>query len=1023
MSTKPVEYVYALYNFEAENPDEVSFKVGERVLVVEKDDAYGDGWFQGTNERGETGLFPFSYTTYDEAAARMMLNSATSQAPADKEATKERSTTAVEPDATSKAAPTTQTNEDATKERRTDDVALGSIGAAALGAGGAGAGAAAASATQGPAKSSGVLHSTMNDIDNALSELKTSSPVIPSAAEEDEDDDGSENGFVGHAAARAELAKKARMSLAQQAQAQAEEQGGAWNASHGLGEPGSISNAKRMSLGGTAPGVTPLAMLEMSDESEDEEDAMSATPASPTRTTAEPVVPVVPIVPPKAAPGANETTAPVTTMPLVTRSDVTEPVKPAESEPVKPMEAVKDEPAKPAESIQPEPATVVQSEPVKVVQPEPVKVTQPEPAKVAQPEPVKVTQPEPAKVAQPEPVKPMASAQREPVKPTPSVQPEPVKAVDPEPAVSTMDEDEDTHEVSIPGSFSMDEPIRKAAPPKPVATARTTTSRVPVPSAATAPSATAPSATMPTTDPMTWSVEEVVQWAKAKKYDDQVIEKLAEHEISGDALLAMDINMLKEIDIVAFGRRFHVANGIKELRERGVATSSAPLSPSVQSPPPAWAQVPTSPPPMTGSAPIPAPITVPSSVGTPVTEKSLDLRETATSASAVQSTPPVSRTLASEPLYLSPTHRTQLAPPASWSSMKAATRLPWDKDVPVSAPLSSSTTTSSSPLPFSAPVSTSTPPKVPSSVPTVIAVPSASTTSATDLPGVPRRMADDNQQRPATPPKPSQSPLSSPVMVSKPMPSVPQDTAAQAPQPVPLPTPVTESAPAPPSPSPKMESRSRFPLLSPRPKQTQVSAPSGAAPSKSQISAPMPVGTTTAAAAGVGSGAAAATASTTTVLSKIGPVDKQGWIKKRGERYNTWNARYLVLQGNDLLVLRDPNAVKVKSHIPLRGYKVYADDPSTGRHGFKILHDAERTHHFSHEDPKELRAWMKSVMKATIGRDTSQPVISSYSNPTISLEEAQRRRPRPPSPHHPSSRGQADSQAAPTGLASHTPTL
>ena len=41
---------------------------------------------------------------------------------------------------------------------------------------------------------------------------------------------------------------------------------------------------------------------------------------------------------------------------------------------------------------------------------------------------------------------------------------------------------------------------------------------------------------------------------------------------------------------------------------------------------------------------------------------------------------------------------------------------------------------------------------------------------------------------------------------------------------------------------------------------------------------------------------------------------------------------------------------------------------------------------------------MKAIMKATIGRDFSQPVISSYSNVTISLEEAQRMRPRPPSP-------------------------
>ena len=51
MSAPPVEYVYALYNFEAENPDEVSFRVGERVLVVEKDEAYGDGSVSYTHLR------------------------------------------------------------------------------------------------------------------------------------------------------------------------------------------------------------------------------------------------------------------------------------------------------------------------------------------------------------------------------------------------------------------------------------------------------------------------------------------------------------------------------------------------------------------------------------------------------------------------------------------------------------------------------------------------------------------------------------------------------------------------------------------------------------------------------------------------------------------------------------------------------------------------------------------------------------------------------------------------------------
>lgn len=58
-------YVYALHDFVPENADEVPFKAGERLLVLEKDDQYGDGWWLGQNSQGSTGLFPQSYTTSD----------------------------------------------------------------------------------------------------------------------------------------------------------------------------------------------------------------------------------------------------------------------------------------------------------------------------------------------------------------------------------------------------------------------------------------------------------------------------------------------------------------------------------------------------------------------------------------------------------------------------------------------------------------------------------------------------------------------------------------------------------------------------------------------------------------------------------------------------------------------------------------------------------------------------------------------------------------------------------------------
>lgn len=46
MSQDMPEYVYALFDFVPENPDEISFKAGDRIEVIEKDDVYSDGWWQ-----------------------------------------------------------------------------------------------------------------------------------------------------------------------------------------------------------------------------------------------------------------------------------------------------------------------------------------------------------------------------------------------------------------------------------------------------------------------------------------------------------------------------------------------------------------------------------------------------------------------------------------------------------------------------------------------------------------------------------------------------------------------------------------------------------------------------------------------------------------------------------------------------------------------------------------------------------------------------------------------------------------
>lgn len=45
--------------FVARSPDELSLAKGDRLVLVEKDDDFGDGWYLGRHiSNGQTGLFP-----------------------------------------------------------------------------------------------------------------------------------------------------------------------------------------------------------------------------------------------------------------------------------------------------------------------------------------------------------------------------------------------------------------------------------------------------------------------------------------------------------------------------------------------------------------------------------------------------------------------------------------------------------------------------------------------------------------------------------------------------------------------------------------------------------------------------------------------------------------------------------------------------------------------------------------------------------------------------------------------------
>jgi hypothetical protein len=47
------------YDFTAENPDELTIREGEIIII----DQENEGWFSGTNTRGQSGLFPANYVT------------------------------------------------------------------------------------------------------------------------------------------------------------------------------------------------------------------------------------------------------------------------------------------------------------------------------------------------------------------------------------------------------------------------------------------------------------------------------------------------------------------------------------------------------------------------------------------------------------------------------------------------------------------------------------------------------------------------------------------------------------------------------------------------------------------------------------------------------------------------------------------------------------------------------------------------------------------------------------------------
>ncbi|KIY68400.1 hypothetical protein CYLTODRAFT_421620 [Cylindrobasidium torrendii FP15055 ss-10] len=139
------------------------------------------------------------------------------------------------------------------------------------------------------------------------------------------------------------------------------------------------------------------------------------------------------------------------------------------------------------------------------------------------------------------------------------------------------------------------------------------------------------------------------------------------------------------------------------------------------------------------------------------------------------------------------------------------------------------------------------------------------------------------------------------------------------------------------------------------------------------------------------------------IFDQIGDPDHKGWMRKRGERITSWKLRFFLLKGPHLYILKSdsPSQTKIKGYVNINGYRVTVDENlNPGKYGFRIEHERDRMHFFSSDDKMVIREWMKAIMKATIARDYNQPVISSVNIPTIPLMVAQAMNPapRPPSP-------------------------
>ncbi|TDL30064.1 hypothetical protein BD410DRAFT_759246 [Rickenella mellea] len=976
------EYVYALHDFLPEHEDEISFRAGERIEIVEKDDMYGDGWWQGRNLAGKVGLFPQSYaTSTPNLVVPHMIPGHDAPQPT--------------------LPPSGDIGLQALSEEPDSDSALSNQEKDVVESGGRGA--------------DGVMKATLTDVQEAIEQLgrndRDGARSFSFASTRDGDttdheltdretDTEAEKvppglGVVGgegetwHKGARHNLAEKARAAAEIEKHA----------------EP------------------SPPLEFELSDESEGEDDPVH-DPVFPRRDHEH-----------ISEEEDEEEDRPNGLRPSLNTSNGT------------PRPVSFDSHVQPSEEfIVPEsdvPQTVTAR-----------RTTFPEEETKFQP-PAELVYNPTAPFSMPTPTTPMSLG-----------------------AVAKMEQ-------STPSAFPKPEPLSPVVLPNPHSTASSQTSALPSPPPSTpgaqrqAPSSEQDTLRTPTTHPSEWSIEEVVEWAKSKNFDSAICAKFVEHEITGDVLLDLDVNLLKtELEIPAFGKRMRIANAIAELRRppsfmsererdrdrdippqviqhsRGVSQSqSVPSSahPSLNAP---HAYSTYNPTPFSAGPPF-----MNNGNGNGIMGNGFANAQNANDMYYRRDSDPGSSMNASVPdvdqkgmmglpkgLGMTPTTSTATATPTLNDSVKPTknrpahlTLSPSDgaigstaaasiDDIIQSAGLRSAAedrgalsegegnplearssrrrmfgrgqSTSSHPEAKldSASIRSGNSPTIVSSVP---ATPSSLTKGSPDLGSTRRprnkRSADTaNGERhsifggsligslsKSRKPAPRYSSFNSEeVHAEKSHLSLSRlYMGSQSKKGRPQSDPSSRKSDATIRRSNEKESDKESKERDPAVLRKRTTSQGELRPSEGALS--LQPGQS--------------------VLDQIGEPDHCGYLRKRGERYNTWNTRYFVLKGIHLYYLKSdsPLETKIKGWIDIRGYKVIVDENvNPGRYGFRLIHDWNKTHFFSSDEQSLVREWMKALMKATIGRDYTKPVISSCNIPTIPLAVAQTMNPapRPPSP-------------------------